>query len=105
MAKIIYRDSDGCEHVSTVPSGHSLMRGALDAGLDGILAVCGGAAACGTCRMKVDEAWLDRLPAPEDLENSMLDDEDRAARIRLSCQLVVTPDFDGLVVEIPASQF
>jgi len=105
MAKITYREADGREHICDVPSGYSLMRGAVDRGLGGILAVCGGAAACGTCRIKIDEAWLDRLPAPEELENVMLGDEDRAAHIRLSCQLVVTPEFDGLVVEIPASQF
>lgn len=104
MAKIVYREADGREHVRDVPVGDSLMRGALDAGLDGIIAQCGGAAACGTCRIMVDEAWLDRLPAPEDLEDSMLDDEDRAARIRLSCQLVVTPEFDGLVIDVPAKQ-
>ncbi len=104
MPKIIYREADGTEYVREVESGISVMRGALDTGVPGIQAECGGAAACATCQVKVDPDWLDRVPEPRDLESSMLDEEDLAARIRLSCQIVVTPELDGLLVEIPAKQ-
>jgi 2Fe-2S ferredoxin len=54
--------------------------------------------------VRVDPAWLDRVPKPKDLEASMLDEEDLAARMRLSCQILMTPELDGLTVEIPSTQ-
>ena len=104
MPKIIYREADGTQYVREVEMGLSVMRGALDTGVPGIHAECGGAAACATCQVKVDPAWLDRVPEPQDLESSMLDEEDLADRIRLSCQIPVTAELDGLVVEIPSRQ-
>lgn len=104
MAKIIYRESNGIDHVHEVAEGTSVMRGALENDVPGIQAECGGAAACATCQVRVDPAWVDRIPQPEDLESSMLDDEDLAARVRLSCQIFVTPELDGLVVEVPTTQ-
>lgn len=103
MPKIIYREAGGEEFVREVDVGISVMRGALDTGVPGIQAECGGAAACATCQVKIDPQWLDRVPAPQDLESSMLDEEDLAARIRLSCQIFVTQELEGLVVDIPSS--
>jgi 2Fe-2S ferredoxin len=103
MARIIYRDADGTDHARDVPEGLSVMRGAVENDVPGIKAECGGAAACATCQVRVDAAWVDRLPAPEDLESSMLDEEDLTGRLRLSCQIFVTADLDGLIVEIPAT--
>lgn len=104
MPTIIYREADGTDHVREVEEGLSVMRGALDTGVPGIQAECGGAAACATCQVRVDPVWLDRVPEPQDLESSMLDEEDLADRIRLSCQIAVTPELDGLIVEIPRAQ-
>jgi 2Fe-2S ferredoxin len=104
MPKVVYREASGAEHVREVDHGVSVMRGALDSGVPGILAECGGAAACATCQVRVDPAWLDRVPKPKDLEASMLDEEDLAARMRLSCQILMTPELDGLTVEIPSTQ-
>lgn len=104
MARIIYREADGTEHVRDVADGNSVMRGALETDVPGIQAECGGAAACATCQVRVDPDWVYRLPEPQDLESSMLDEEDLASRVRLSCQIFVTPDLDGLIVEVPASQ-
>lgn len=104
MVKIIYRESDGTEHLRDVEEGISLMRGALDTGVPGIAAECGGSAACATCQVKLDPDWVDRVPEAEYLESSMLDEEDEAANVRLSCQITATPELSGLVVHIPSSQ-
>lgn len=104
MPNITYREVDGTDHIVSVDLGVSVMRGALDTDVPGIVAECGGSAACATCQVKVDQAWVGRLPEPADLESSMLEDEDLAANLRLSCQIFVTPELDGLVVHIPAKQ-
>jgi 2Fe-2S ferredoxin len=104
MPKIIYREHDGTEHALEVESGLSVMEGALNAGVPGILAECGGSAACATCQIMVDEDWVGRVPPPAVLEESMLDEEDIAINLRLSCQIAVTPEVDGLIVHIPRKQ-
>jgi len=104
MARIIYREANGTEHVREVAEGTSVMRGALATGVPGIQAECGGAAACATCQVRVDPDWFYRLPAPQDLESSMLDEEDLEARVRLSCQIVVTPELEGMIVEVLATR-
>jgi 2Fe-2S ferredoxin len=101
MPTITYRAASGDEYVRDVEAGISVMRGAIDTGVPRIKAECGGAAACATCQVTIDPAWVDRVPPAQDLESSMLDDEDVAARIRLSCQIEVTPELDGLVVHLP----
>jgi len=81
------------------------MRGAKDAGVDGMDADCGGACACATCHVYVDEAWVDRTGAPGNDENEMLDRvSDRRPNSRLSCQIAVGATLDGLVVYLPATQ-
>ncbi len=104
MTKIVYRQPDGSEQVLDLPETLSVMQGALDSGVRGIGAECGGAAACSTCQVRVDDTWITRLPPPEDLEASMLDEEDLAANLRLSCQLRATPDLDGLVVHVRSTR-
>lgn len=104
MAKIIYREHDGTDHIREVDDGLSVMEGAVNTDVPGIIAECGGAAACATCQIVLDEAWIGRVPDPADLESSMLDEEDLAANLRLSCQISVTPALDGLIVHIPKKQ-
>lgn len=106
MPKITYIEHDGTEHVVDVPVGLSVMEGAVTNNIPGIDADCGGACACSTCHVYVEPEWLDKLPPKEDMETDMLDfayepDEERS---RLTCQIKVTPELDGLVVRMPEKQ-
>lgn len=86
--------------------GMSLMEIARDNGVPGIDADCGGQCACATCHVFVDSAWLSRLPPMSDQEEAMLGMSDQAeARSRLCCQLTYTEALDGIVVQVPVSQF
>jgi len=105
MAKITYVEHGGAEHVIDVKSGLSVMEGAVKHNVPGIDAVCGGACACATCHVYVDEAWLEKTGAPSAMEESMLDfAENVEPNSRLSCQIKITDDLDGLIVRMPESQ-
>jgi 2Fe-2S ferredoxin len=105
MAKITYIEHHGAEHVLDVKPGLSVMEAAVKANIPGIDADCGGACACATCHVYVDEAWLDRLDGQADMEISMLDFADNVQPAsRLACQLKVSDALDGLVVRMPESQ-
>lgn len=106
MARITYVDKNGRSHCVEVDAGSSVMRGAVNAGIEGIDAVCGGQCVCATCHCLVDEAWLNVLPAIGKLEDEMLDEVTvgRSPRSRLSCQIEVTRELDGLIVHVPQSQ-
>ncbi len=106
MPKITYIEHNGTKHEVDVPVGHTVMEGARDNGIPGIEADCGGACACSTCHVYVDQAWLDKLPNKEAMEADMLDFayEPDAVRSRLTCQIPVTNELDGLVVEMPERQ-
>jgi ferredoxin, 2Fe-2S len=105
MAKIIYIEYNGSEHVIDVKPGLSVMQGAVKANVPGINADCGGACSCATCHVYVDELWRDKTGARSDLETAMLDfAENVESNSRLSCQIKVTDDLDGLIVRLPASQ-
>ena len=105
MAKITYIEHDGTEHVVDVKPGMSVMEGAIKNNIPGIDADCGGACACATCHVYVDEAWIDRTGSPSAMEESMLDfAEGVQDNSRLSCQIKVTDSLDGLVVRLPVSQ-
>ena len=86
--------------------GDSAMRAALLAGIDGIVAECGGSALCATCHVYVDDNWLALLPAVGDDEDALLDGTacERRASSRLSCQIKITPELDGLVLFLPERQ-
>jgi len=105
MPKIKYVEHNGKEHEIEVPTGWSVMEGAVKNLVPGIDADCGGACACATCHVYVDEAWLPKLAAKADMEETMLDfAQDLEPNSRLSCQIKVTPELDGLVVKMPKSQ-
>ena len=105
MAKVTYVEHDGTEHVIDVKTGLSVMEGAVKNNLPGIDADCGGACACATCHVYVDEAWLEKTGARSAMEESMLDfAEGVEANSRLSCQIKVTDALAGLVVKMPESQ-
>ena len=105
MPKIKYIDPNGKEHEVDVPVGWSVMEGAVKNLIPGIDADCGGACACATCHVYVDKAWLDKLPPKSEMEETMLDfAQDVEPNSRLSCQITVTDDLDGLTVTTPKSQ-
>jgi ferredoxin, 2Fe-2S len=106
MAQVTYIEPDGATRTLTLPAGTTLMRGAMDAGVEGIEAQCGGNCACATCHCYVQEPWLDKLPLPSDDETLMLTNvaAERRPNSRLSCQLIVEPGLDGLTVRFPERQ-
>ena len=102
MPKITYIADDGTETVANVAEGFSVMEGAVANGVGGIEAVCGGACACATCHVYVDAGWEARLVARSDSEEAMLDfAADVLPNSRLSCQIIVSGNLDGMVVRIP----
>jgi 2Fe-2S ferredoxin len=98
MPTITYVTKDGVRHETEVENGYSVMEGAINNGIDGIVAECGGACACATCHSYIDAAWLDKLPPMDDMEDSMLDAAyERKDNSRLTCQIEVNDELDGLV--------
>ena len=101
MPKITYVDRHGGLLTVAVENETSVMQGALSNAVPGIDAVCGGACACATCHVYVDEDWWPRLPAPSETETCMLELAcEVKATSRLSCQIRVTEDVDGLIVTV-----
>ena len=101
MPKIIYITPDGTRHEVEVESGYSVMEGAINNDIDGIIAECGGACACATCHSYIDAAWMDRIPTMDDMEDSMLDAAyERKSNSRLTCQIEVVEELDGLIVHV-----
>jgi ferredoxin, 2Fe-2S len=105
MPKITYIEHSGKEHVIEVASGMTVMEGAVKHNVPGIDADCGGACACATCHVYVDPAWAGKTGESSGMEQSMLDfANDVEPTSRLSCQIKVTAELDGLVVRMPKSQ-
>ncbi len=105
MTKIIYRDHAGKERTVDAENGSTVMETALRNSIPGIDAECGGACACATCHVYVDEAWVAKLPKPEQTEEDMLDfANDVQPTSRLSCQIKVTSALEGLRVTTPEKQ-
>jgi 2Fe-2S ferredoxin len=105
MAKITYIEHDGTEHVIDVKPGLTVMEGAVKNNIPGIDADCGGACACATCHVYVDEAWRAKTGEKSAMEESMLDfAENVEENSRLSCQIKVSDELDGLKVTMPESQ-
>lgn len=105
MASITYIEHDGTEHVVDVKPGLSVMEGAIRNNVPGIDADCGGACACATCHVYVDDAWMEKVGAPTPMEEDMLDfGYDIKPNSRLSCQIKITDALDGLVVITPERQ-
>jgi 2Fe-2S ferredoxin len=105
MPRITFIEPDGLRRVIDAPVGVTLMQAGVQGGVQGILALCGGACACGTCHVYVDTAWLPKLSAREEMEEGMLECAwEPRDNSRLSCQIHVTADLEGLVVTVPARQ-
>jgi ferredoxin, 2Fe-2S len=106
MPKVTYRQVDGNEQTIEVPLGWSLMEAAVQKDIAGIVAECGGGCACATCHVYIDGEKAAALPAIGDMEGDMLEctAAGRRPESRLSCQIKMTEELDGLIVEIPDRQ-
>lgn len=105
MTKITFVESNGSEHTVDARNDRSLMQAAVQNGVPGIDADCGGQCMCATCHVILDAAWYAKLGAPGDDEEEMLaPTPDRTPTSRLSCQIQVTDQLDGIVVNLPEFQ-
>jgi 2Fe-2S ferredoxin len=106
MPKITYIEHDGTVHDVDAAVGTTVMNAALDNLVPGIDADCGGECSCATCHVMVAEDWMPKVGQPNEAEESMLDlNPERQPNSRLSCQIPVTDELDGLVVQLPEFQF
>jgi 2Fe-2S ferredoxin len=105
MPRITFIEPSGLRRVINAPIGITLMEAAVQSGVQGILALCGGACACGTCHVYLDTAWLARLGPREEMEEGMLECAwEPSDNSRLSCQIHVTAELEGLEVTVPQRQ-
>jgi len=105
MPKITYIEHNGKTHNVEVPNELSVMEGAIQNNIPGIDADCGGACACATCHIYVDEKWFNKLPSKSEAEQDMLDMAIGPNKFsRLGCQITVNDDLDGMVVKMPSKQ-
>jgi 2Fe-2S ferredoxin len=106
VPKVTYVADTGDERVVDATVGDSVMANAVKNGVPGIIGECGGNASCGTCHVYVREEFLPLVGEPGEMEDDLLDlgVEDRRPTSRLSCQIQVTPDLDGLTVDVPEEQ-
>ena len=105
MPIVTYMTTDGGQYEFEVPNGSSVMEGAVNNGVDGIVAECGGACTCGTCHCYIDDAWLTKLDEPGEFEKDLLAIViDPQPNSRLACQIKINDSVDGLVVWLPKAQ-
>lgn len=105
MPIVTYIEYDGTKHSVSVDAGKTLMEGAVQHGVEGIVAECGGACACATCHCYIDEEWAERVGDMDAMEEAMLDAVlEPKPTSRLACQVEITGELDGLLVQLPESQ-
>ena len=105
MPKITYKDQKGNSKTSEVNNSLTVMEGAVQNNITGIDADCGGSMACATCHVYVEESWFNKLPDPEDAEKDVIDMAyEPKKNSRLSCQIIVSDEIDGLTVKTPEKQ-
>lgn len=105
MPKVTFIDKDGASRAIEAPLGWTVMEAAVKNDVPGIEAECGGACACATCHVYVDDAWMDAVGGSQPMEQDMLDfASDLRPTSRLSCQIKITAELDGLIVHTPERQ-
>ena len=105
MAKITYIEYTNKKYIVEVPNNMSIMEGAVQNNIPGIDADCGGSMACATCHVYIDEKWFDKLKKKDEGEEDMLDMAYQPNKFsRLSCQLIVSNELDGLILKMPSKQ-
>ena len=106
MPKVIYIAPDQTRHEVEVENGYSIMEGAINNNIEGIVAECGGACACATCHSYVDDAWTGKIPAMDDMEDSMLDAAfERKENSRLTCQIEMSDELDGIIIHVADNEY
>ncbi|WP_372747700.1 2Fe-2S iron-sulfur cluster-binding protein [Litorivivens sp.] len=105
MAQITFIEFDGTEHVLDIDNGTSIMQAAIDHNVRGIMADCGGACSCATCHVYIDPQFADKLSDKSEMEDILLEEVcEPAETSRLSCQISVSDELDGMVVRMPERQ-
>jgi 2Fe-2S ferredoxin len=105
MPKVVFIEHGGARREVEVPVGHSIMEGAVRHGIDGIVAECGGSCTCATCHVFIEPSWREIVGPPNDLEQAMLEALSTAREnSRLSCQIKVTSELDGVEIQLPEDQ-
>ena len=105
MPKITYKDYQGDSKTIEIENGLSVMEGAIQNEIPGIDADCGGSMACATCHVYVDDKWFNKIPKAEDAEVDMIDMAfEPKKNSRLSCQIIISDELDGLIINIPSKQ-
>lgn len=107
MTTVTYIEHDGAEHTVKLSEGTTIMQGAVDNMIDGIVGECGGGLACATCHCYVDDSWLETTGTASETELQMMEfsGADTKPNSRLSCQITASASLDGLVVRLPESQY
>lgn len=106
MPMLVFVEANGTQHDVEIEVGGTLMQGAVDNMIDAILAECGGCCSCGTCQCYVDDEWAAVMGQPNEIEATVLEGACEVhANARLSCQVTVTAEMEGMVVRMPASQY
>ena len=106
MALVTYIQPDGSVRAVNIKPGTSVMQGALDNAIDGMLAECGGSCSCATCHCYVDKKWFGKAGTPGSTEIQMLDFVvELKENSRLGCQIIVDDGLDGIIVQMPISQY
>lgn len=106
MPSVTYIEANGNQQEINVQIGTTLMQAAVDNMVEGIVAECGGSCSCATCHCYIEESWVDKVDAASEMENDLLTCvAEPKGNSRLSCQVVVTSELDGLVVHLPTTQF
>jgi 2Fe-2S ferredoxin len=106
MPRVVFILQDGDSRTADVPVGTTVLTAALKNGVDGIIGECGGVCMCATCHIYVNEDFLEKLPPIKDTEEAVLEvtNAERLTNSRLSCQIKMTEELDGLTVQVPPSQ-
>ncbi len=106
MTRIIYIEHSGEKHELEIANGTSIMQAALDNNVRGIVADCGGSCSCATCHVYIDENWLNKASEKSEMEEILLEEVcDPQDNSRLSCQVEVSDELEGMIVRIPERQF
>ena len=106
MPKINFIEHNGEQHTVEAASGDSIMQSAINNLIPGISADCGGECSCGTCHVIIEPTWIEKVGSPDKTEEAMLSlNPDRQTHSRLSCQIKVSDNIDGIIVRLPEFQY